>query len=103
MRRSVLGRAGTRLTLGIAAILAACSGGGGADSQGPSGSGKLVVQVTGLPGGSAPRLLVAGPGVEVRQLSAAGAITGLAAGTYTISGLHVVAGGQDYTATAAPS
>ena len=99
MRHSVQRRAGGWLTLGIAAILAACGGG---ETQGPSGSAKLVLQVTGLPGGAVPRLLVAGPGVEVRHLSAAGTLSGLAAGTYTVSGLHVVTGGQDYTASAAP-
>lgn len=82
------------------ALLAACGGGGG--GQMPTQTGSLVIEVSGLPQGAAPRLLVSGPGSEVRSLSAGGQLSGLAPGSYTISALHVPSGALDYLGAVAP-
>ena len=56
-------------------------------STGPAGPNSLTVTVQGLPFGTAPSIVVSGPGGYTHTLSAAAVLTGLAPGSYSISAL----------------
>jgi hypothetical protein len=76
----------------LLALLAAC---GGNDPSGPSG-GSLAVSVSGLPGGTAASVSVTGPGGYSHDVSSTETLTGLSAGSYTVSADAVISGGQSY-------
>ena len=75
-------------------LLAAC---GGNDPSGPSG-GSLAVSVSGLPSGTLAAVSVTGPGGYHHAVSGTETLTGLAAGSYTVSAGPVSSGGQSYEA-----
>jgi hypothetical protein len=60
-------------------------------------SGSLTIAVTGLPAGTAPAITVTGPGGYNQSITAAGTLSGLAAGTYTLTALAVSDGTNQYT------
>lgn len=71
--------------LGAAALLmSACGPGGGAGCD-PNGTGDLVVNVNGLPGGVNAKVSVTGPSSFNQNLTGSQTFTATAAGTYTIS------------------
>jgi hypothetical protein len=92
-------RAQSALVVTVVALLAAC-GGGGTSTTGPSQYGNIQVTITGLPGSTAARVTLAGPGGLLRTVTASGLLTGATPGTWTVQARHVVAGGQDYIAPA---
>ncbi|WP_337869792.1 hypothetical protein [Meiothermus sp.] len=73
--------------LGAAALLmSACGPGGGAGTGcDPNGTGDLVVNVSGLPGGVNAKVSVNGPSGFSQNLTGSQTFTATAAGTYTIS------------------
>ena len=67
-----------------------------------SGTGtSLGVTVSGLPAGTNANVTVTGPGSYSRAVTSTTTLTGLAAGTYTVAGATVSAGGYSYGATPA--
>src|SRR5262245_15511272 len=72
----------------LLALLAAC---GGNDPSGPSG-GSLAVSVYGLPSGATASVSVTGPGGYSHDLSSTETLTGLSAGSYTVSADAVISG-----------
>ncbi len=85
----------------VTAVLAAC--GGGQSTTGPSPYGSIQATITGLPGGAAARVTLAGPGGVIRTFTASGILTGATPGTWTVQARHVAVGGLDYIATAPAS
>ena len=83
-----------RVLLGLA--LAACGGG----SAGPD-TGSLEISVTGLPGGTAANVSVAGPGGFSQALIGPQTLTELPPGSYTVTASPVSAGGEVYAANPA--
>jgi hypothetical protein len=83
----------------IAFVLAACRGG---ESSGPDQQqlqlGAVTITISGLPEGGAGSVAITGPG-GTQGISASGTITGLAAGTYTVSAVDIVQGGSTYAPT----
>lgn len=81
--------------LSTSALLAAAScGGGGGDgptTPTPPGAttGALVLNITGLPSDRTPAVQVTGPGGFSRAVTAAGTLTGLAPGSYTVAPARV--------------
>ncbi|MDQ2889784.1 MAG: hypothetical protein M3R65_04390 [Gemmatimonadota bacterium] len=76
--------------LAAALMIMACGGGGGSDGSsltptGPGATGSLNVVVAGLPGNRVPSITVAGPNSYSSTLAAAGTLSGLAPGSYTIT------------------
>jgi hypothetical protein len=63
-----------------------------------AGVGSLAVTVAGLPVGTLASVSVSGPGGYLQAVTATRTLTGLAAGTYTVTGLAVSAGGLSYGA-----
>lgn len=59
-------------------------------------SGSLVVSISGLPGGAAAAVSAAGPGGATHAISASQTLTGLAAGTWTITASAVTSGADSY-------
>ncbi|WP_333659626.1 hypothetical protein [Meiothermus cerbereus] len=71
--------------LGVAALLmSACGPGGGAGCD-PNGTGDLVVNISGLPGGVNAKVNVTGPSGFNQNLTASQTFTATAAGTYTVT------------------
>jgi len=71
--------------LGVAALLmSACGPGGGAGCD-PNGTGDLVVNISGLPGGVNAKVRVTGPSGFNQNLTASQTFTATAAGTYTVT------------------
>jgi sugar lactone lactonase YvrE len=71
--------------LGVVALLmSACGPGGGAGCD-PSGTGDLVVNISGLPGGVNAKVSVTGPSGFNQNLTASQTFTATAAGTYTVT------------------
>jgi len=58
--------------------------------------GSLTVTVAGLPGGASAAVQVSGPGGFSRAVTATTTLTGLAAGSYTVTASNVSSGGQVY-------
>jgi hypothetical protein len=85
----------------VTTVLAAC--GGGHSTTGPSTYGSIQATITGLPGGTAARVTLAGPGGLIRTFTASGILTGATPGTWTVQARHVAVGGLDYIATAPAS
>lgn len=116
MARRRFTRPGTTLAL---ALVTACSssGDGGTQPPGPAAStGSLTVTVSGLPSDVAPSVTVTGPSGYTQTFGATRTLTGLAAGSYTVTGARIanlsigydapiatatVAGGGSATASAA--
>ncbi len=71
----------------LSLLLTACPGGGGVTCD-PTGTGNLVVNVSGLPGGVNAAVTVSGPG-GTQTLTGSQTFTGTAAGTYTITAAKV--------------
>lgn len=79
-------------------LLAACGGSGDdPDHPPPAGTASLAVTLAGLPAGVASPVKVAGPSGFTRELTQATTLTGLAAGSYTVSAQGVVSGATAYT------
>ncbi|MFN3390397.1 MAG: hypothetical protein ACK40N_01420 [Meiothermus ruber] len=79
MRRTWMG------LLGAAALLmSACGPGGGAGCD-PNGTGNLVVNVSGLPGGVSAKVSVTGPSGFNQNPTGSQTFTAIAAGTYTVT------------------
>ena len=83
------------------AVIAAC--GGGHTTTGPSVYGSIQATITGLPGGSAARVTLTGPGGVIRTFTTSGVLTGATPGTWTVQARHVAVGGLDYIASAPAS
>ncbi|MEP6572970.1 MAG: CARDB domain-containing protein [Gemmatimonadota bacterium] len=87
----------------LLAGLTAC----GASSKDPTGAGggvgSLMVTISGLPAGAAARVTLAGPAGYTHTFSTSGQLSGLLAGSYTMSALYVSYGGQTYAPSAASS
>ncbi len=79
-----------------AGVVAGC-GGGSEKGGGPSGSGAISIQVSGLPGGAAARVTVTAPGGGVTNVTGSRYLTGLADGVYAVSAGYVSAQSQTYT------
>jgi len=80
-----------QLLVAIVAVLAATAC--GSSSTGPSApTGSLTVTIA-TPGGVTPAVTVSGPGGYSRSLSATTTLTGLAAGSYTITAAPVTTAG----------
>ena len=62
--------------------------------------GRLMLQSTGLPGGSAPVLRVVGTGID-RSVTGPGAVDSLPVGTYTVSAAPVLVGNEKWVSTPA--
>lgn len=60
-------------------------------------TGNLAINVSGLPGGAAAAITVSGPGGYSQSVTAAGTISGLAVGSYTVTAQAVSAGGTTYS------
>ncbi|GEM83246.1 hypothetical protein [Meiothermus hypogaeus] len=71
----------------LSMLLTACPGGGGVTCD-PTGTGNLVVNVAGLPGGVDAAVTVSGPG-GTQALTGSQTFTGTAAGLYTITAAKV--------------
>jgi hypothetical protein len=84
------------------AVLAACGGGGGGGT-GPSPYGSVQVTINGLPGGTAARVTLVGPGGLIRTFTSSGILTGATPGTWAVQARHVAVGGLDYLAAAPAS
>lgn len=83
-------------------LLAGCGGGGGdAGDPPPGGSASLAVTLAGLPAGIAAPVKLAGPSGFARDLTQTTTLTGLAAGTYTVSASSVVSGATTFSPTIA--
>ena len=85
-------------TLALGALLLAACGGGSKGTDPPPG-GSLAVTVTGLPGGTAGRVTVTGPGGFTRNLGATTQFDGLPAGTYQVSAVRGTEVRADATVT----
>lgn len=95
-RRSTLVPGGPRRLAAAAGLaLAAACGGGSSDTTSP-GTGTLAVEISGLPGATAARVSVAGPGGFVRELDVSDTLSGLLPGTYGVSALDVTTANQVY-------
>lgn len=64
----------------VALLMSACGPGGGAGCD-PSGTGDLVVNISGLPGGVNAKVSLTGPSGFNQNLTASQAFTATAAGT----------------------
>ena len=85
-----------------AGAIAGCSG-GGSDSTPTSPTattGSLAIAVSGLPTDRAPAVTVSGPNGYTATVAAAATLTGLAAGSYTVTPARVHDVGLDYAAAA---
>ena len=73
--------------LGAAALLMSACGPGGGSVTGcdPNGTGGLVVNVSGLPGGVNAKVSVTGPSGFNQNLTGSQTFTAIAAGTYTVT------------------
>ena len=73
--------------LGAAALLMSACGPGGGSVTGcdPNGTGDLVVNVSGLPGGVSAKVSVTGPSGFNQNLTGSQTFTAIAAGTYTVT------------------
>jgi hypothetical protein len=80
-----------------AVVLAPACGGSPKDGIGPAGNGALVVQVTGLPAGTAARVSVTAPGGSVTNLTGSTVLTGLVAGDYGLTAGYVNAQNQTWS------
>jgi hypothetical protein len=78
----------------FAALLSACG-------QDVATVGKLSVNITGLPTGSAPSVAVTGPSSFSQTLTASGTLENLAPGSYTITPAKVAVAADNYTAATA--
>lgn len=91
-------RRALRALLSLAFTFAACRGG---EPSGPDAQlqlGAVTITISGLPEGGAGSVAITGPG-GTQTISASGTITGLAAGTYTVSAVDIVQGGSTYAPT----
>jgi hypothetical protein len=82
----------------VAFVFAACRGG---EPSGPDAQfqlGAVTITISGVPEGGAGSVAITGPG-GTQGISASGTITGLAAGTYTVSAVDIVQGGSTYAPT----
>ncbi|HJS46505.1 MAG TPA: zinc-dependent metalloprotease family protein, partial [Gemmatimonadales bacterium] len=70
----------------LALLIAACGGGGGGTG---GGGAQIQLTVSGLPSGTAGSVTVSGPNGFSRTVSASGAITNLAGGSYSIAAAAV--------------
>ncbi len=82
------------LALAFATILSACG-------QDVVTVGKLTVNISGLPGGSAPSVAVTGPSSFTKTLTATVTLENLTPGTYTITPAKVAVAADNYTAATA--
>ena len=64
-------------------------------------TGSLTVTITGLPGGNPANVTVTGPGGYTQALPATQSLTGLTAGTYTITAANVLVASTNYLASPA--
>jgi hypothetical protein len=78
----------------FAALLSACG-------QDVATVGKLTVNISGLPTGSAPSVAVTGPSSFTQTLNATTTLENLAPGTYTITPAKVAVAADNYTAATA--
>jgi hypothetical protein len=83
------------IALAAATLLLSCSGG---EPSGPQQIqlGSVTLTITGVPGGGQAAVTITGPGGP-QSITASGTITGLAAGTWTISAADIVQGGFTWT------
>lgn len=65
-------------------------------------TGRLAVDVSGLPGNASAQVRVTGPGNYLRVLAASEVITGLVPGSYTVTGNDVTISGVTWGASSAP-
>ncbi len=81
-----------------AALLIACS----SDNTAPGGgTGSLSLSISGLPSGTVAAVDVTGPGGYSKSVTAGGVLSGLTAGTYTLTANRVTDVGLDYASPAA--
>lgn len=83
----------------IVALIAGCGGGDekGDGGSGPSGTGAISLQVSGLPAGASARVTVTAPGGGVTNVTGSRYITHLADGNYAVSAGYVNAQSQTWT------
>jgi hypothetical protein len=81
------------------ALIAGCGGGDekGDGGSGPSGTGAISLQVSGLPAGASARVTVTAPGGAVTNVTGSRYITHLADGNYAVSAGYVNAQSQTWT------
>ncbi len=80
-----------RCFLALLALLAACGGSGGGESDGPA-TGALAVSITGLPADLGADVTVSGPDGFNGTILATRVVANLTPGTYTIAGANVLSG-----------
>lgn len=79
-------------------LLAACGGSGDdPDDPPPAGTASLAVTLAGLPSGVTSPVNITGPSGFSRLITQTTTLTGLAAGSYTVSAQSVVTGATTYT------
>jgi hypothetical protein len=89
---------------GIVALVALSACGGGSDGATPppgATTGSLTVTVSGLPGDVAPSVTVTGPAGYSQTFSATRTLTGLTAGSYTVTGSRIADKSIGYDAPSA--
>ena len=64
-------------------------------------SGNIAISASGVPSGSTPVFTLSGPSGATRTQNGAGTVTGLAAGSWTVSAGTVISGGSTYSPTPA--
>jgi hypothetical protein len=85
------------ILLSLGAVLAACGGGSAKTVTGPGPTGALSVQVGGLPGATAARVTVTGPGAAPISVTGSTLLSGLPVGDYAVAALYVNAQSQTWT------
>ena len=81
------------LLVALASVFTACP------AQEPVTVGKLEVKISGLPSGTNANVDVTGPASFKQALTGTKTLTGLTAGSYTVSATNVPAGGKNYGAS----
>ncbi|TFW20783.1 glucose dehydrogenase [Massilia arenosa] len=104
--RSPLQQLALAAAVALALALGACGGGGGSSGgpvtqPPPATTGSLAVTVASLPTGVAPALHITGPGGYAKDLTQGDTLTGLAAGSYTVTANSVTVGTTTYVPASA--
>lgn len=105
--RSALQKMAMATAAGLALALGACGGGGGSGGgpvtqpPPPASTGSLAITVASLPAGVAPSLHVTGPAGYAKDLAQGDTLTGLTAGSYTVTATSVTSGTTTYVPASA--
>jgi peptidase M66-like protein len=93
----------TDVTLLLVVLVGAACGGGDSSRVTSPGGGAIAVQVSGLPTGTSARVTVTGPTGAVTTLTGSQLLTGLAAGSYSVSAGYVTGSNQTWSAQVSPT